>query len=360
MAKVVESFWKNKKVFLTGHTGFKGAWLSLWLHKLGAQVTGYSLSPPTVPSLFETLDVKKLLNSEIGNINDFTKLSESIKKAQPEIVIHMAAQSLVKYSYNNPIETIETNVLGTARVLEASRYIDSVKAIVNITSDKCYENQERAAGYKEDEPMGGYDPYSSSKGCAELIASAYRRSFFSGNSLKGLASARAGNVIGGGDWAQDRLLPDIFRGIIANKQVVIRNPNSVRPWQHVLEPLCGYLVLAQKLYESPEKFSEGFNFGPHDKDAQPVQKIVESVTEKWGQGASYMIEQNYQGPHEAHFLKLNVEKANSKLGWKPTWNLDKALDMTVDWMKAHQAKPSSMLDYSLKQIDQYERDMNVT
>ena len=311
-----QNFWQGKRVFLTGHTGFKGSWLALWLHSLGAIVKGYALAPPTNPSLFHEARVSSIIDSQIGDIRDQDILHESMTSFNPDILIHMAAQPLVRYSYDAPIETYEVNVIGTAKVLEVARSCANLKAIVNITTDKCYENDERSEGYKEDDPMGGHDPYSSSKGCAELVASAYRRSFLQEQSI-GLASVRAGNVIGGGDWADDRLIPDILRSFEKSEPVVIRNPKATRPWQHVLEPLSGYLILAEKLYRDQKEYAEGWNFGPNEKDVKPVGWILDKMIFKWPD-ASWKLDKN-SSPHEAGFLKLDITKAESKLGWKPVW-----------------------------------------
>jgi CDP-glucose 4,6-dehydratase len=330
---VVRNFWKNKKVLVTGHTGFKGSWLCLWLHDLGAQVYGYALPAPTNPSLFETAKISELIHSEIGDIRDFEHVKKYIHAVKPEIVFHMAAQPLVRYSYGHPIETYMTNVMGTVHVLEALKDLGSVKAVVNVTTDKCYENKEREQGYREDEPLGGYDPYSSSKACSEIVTSAYRSSYFSKSKIP-LASARAGNVIGGGDWAQDRLIPDMMRAISEGKSVQIRNPKAIRPWQHVLEPLRGYLTLAQKLHEQGDKFSQAFNFGPEDSDAAQVEVIVKKMTELWGEKASYEIVPDAQSLHEAHYLRLDCSKANDLLNWQPHIPLSLAIQSIVDWNKA--------------------------
>jgi len=333
---VEPSFWAGKVVLLTGHTGFKGSWLSLWLQDMGAKVIGYALEAPTNPSLFEAANVAECMVSIESDIRDFAALSAVFAKYQPEIVIHMAAQPLVRYSYANPIETYSTNVMGTVHVLEAARLTSSVRAIVNVTSDKCYENREWAWGYRENEAMGGYDPYSNSKGCAELVAAAYRSSYFNSHNFTdhrvALASVRAGNVIGGGDWAEDRLIPDIMRAIMQGKPVHIRNPHAIRPWQHVLEPLSGYLLLAQKLYQEGAVYAESWNFGPSDEDAKPVQWIVESLTQSWGEDASWVLDDG-DHPHEAHYLKLDCSKAKARLHWQPKWNLDQALSKIVDWQK---------------------------
>jgi CDP-glucose 4,6-dehydratase len=347
-------FWQGKRVFLTGHTGFKGSWLSLWLSLLGAKVKGYSLNPPTFPSLFNEARVSKVIDSQIDDIRDQETLHESMLKFNPDILIHMAAQPLVRYSYDAPIETYEVNVIGTAKVLEVARSCINLRAIVNITTDKCYENEERNKSYKENDPMGGYDPYSSSKGCAELVTSAYRRSFLQVLNI-GLASVRAGNVIGGGDWADDRLIPDILRSFEKNTPVVIRNPKATRPWQHVLEPLSGYLILAQKLYKEQNKYSQGWNFGPHEQDIQPVKWILDKMISKWPK-SSWELDNDFN-PHEASFLKLDISKAQSKLGWKPTWALDQALEKIINWHKAWLNK-EDMQAVCLAEIEEYMKEMN--
>ena len=346
------SFWSGKKVFVTGHTGFKGGWLSLWLQQLGAQVTGYALQPPTNPSLFEVAQVAHGMQSVIGDIRDGTLLSNALRHAAPDIVIHMAAQPLVRRSYVDPVETYSTNVMGTVHLLEAVRHTPSVRAVVNVTTDKCYENKEWVWGYRENEPMGGFDPYSSSKGCAELVTAAYRNSFF--NAAKhvehhvALATARAGNVIGGGDWAEDRLVPDILRAIQNGQSVNIRNPQSTRPWQHVLESLSGYLALAEKLYTQGPDFAEAFNFGPSEDDAKPVQWIVEQITRQWGEGANWRLDQA-EHAHEANYLKLDCSKAKERLNWQARWMLAEELENIIVWHKAHQ-RGDDMRELSLKQI----------
>lgn len=353
--EVNPSFWKGKHVLLTGHTGFKGSWLSLWLQSMGAQVVGYALNPPTDPSLFETAEVAKGMTSIIGDIRDLEHLSRVFAEHQPEIVIHMAAQPLVRYSYIEPVETYSTNVMGTVNLLEAVRSTKCVKAVVNVTTDKCYENREWAWGYRENEAMGGYDPYSSSKGCAELVTAAYRNSYFHPEKYKehgvAIASARAGNVIGGGDWADDRLIPDIMRAISASEPVNIRNPHAIRPWQHVLESLAGYLVLAQKLCEEGAACAEGWNFGPNDEDAKPVQWIVEKLTRSWGDGASWVVDGG-EHPHEAHYLKLDCSKAKSRLDWHPRWNLEEALEAIVEWQRAYR-DGKAIKSVTLEQIQRY-------
>ena len=350
-------FWSGKKVFVTGHTGFKGSWLCLWLQELGADVTGYALQPPTTPSLFDVAQVGQGMHSIIGDIRDGTALAGAMQAAEPDIVIHMAAQPLVRYSYIEPVETYSTNVMGTVHLLEAVRKTPSVRAVVNVTSDKCYENKEWVWGYRENEAMGGYDPYSSSKGCAELVAAAYRNSFFNPEKYNehhvALASARAGNVIGGGDWADDRLIPDILRAVSAGQPVTIRNPHAIRPWQHVLEPLAGYLQLAQKLYEEGVAYAEGWNFGPNDDDAKPVQWIVEQLTQQWGEGASWQLDQ-VDHPHEAHYLKLDCSKAKARLDWHPRWSLMLALVKIIEWHKEVE-HGADMRTKTLAQIAEFTR-----
>ena len=358
---VEPSFWAGKTVLLTGNTGFKGSWLSLWLQSLGAKVIGYALQPPTSPSLFVTANVAGGMIDIEGDVRDFSALSSVFAKFQPEIVIHMAAQALVRRSYTNPIETYSTNVMGTVHLLEAARLAGCVRAIINVTSDKCYENREWVWGYRENEPMGGYDPYSNSKGCAELVASAYRSSYFNPGDFSkhgvALASARAGNVIGGGDWAEDRLIPDIMRAIVQGKPVNIRNPHAIRPWQHVLEPLSGYLLLAQKLYQDGSQYSEGWNFGPSDEDAKPVSWIVDRLTRVWGEGASWVLDGGNH-PHEAHYLKLDCSKAKARLNWHPKWHLDETLERIVKWHRdCHQGK--NMRIATLEQIDNYSNGARV-
>ena len=354
MSTIDKDFWQGKRVFLTGHTGFKGSWLSLWLVSLGAKVKGYALSPPTSPSLFIEANIDSIIDSQIADIRDQDTLHESMTKFSPDILIHMAAQPLVRYSYDEPIETYEVNVIGTAKVLEVARSCPNLKAIVNITTDKCYENDERAEGYKEDDPMGGYDPYSSSKGCAELVASSYRRSFLQDQGV-GLASVRAGNVIGGGDWADDRLIPDILRSFENGSPVVIRNPKATRPWQHVLEPLSGYLILAQRLYEEQKKYAEGWNFGPNEQDVKPVDWILDKMILKWP-NSSWKLDSN-SSPHEAGFLKLDIAKAKAKLGWNPVWELSHTLEKIIGWHRAWLDK-KDMQPVCLAEIKEYTRDMN--
>ena len=350
------AFWRDKRVLLTGHTGFKGSWLSLWLQYLGAQVTGYSLAPPTKPSLFEIAEVAQGMTSVIGDIRDLSKLQAVFVEHRPEIVIHMAAQPLVRYSYQNPVETYSTNVMGTVHLLEAVRNTPGVKAVVNITTDKCYENREWLWGYRENEPMGGFDPYSNSKGCAELVSAAYRSSFFNADTYAqhGVATAtvRAGNVIGGGDWAQDRLIPDILSAFEQGRKVDIRNPHAVRPWQHVMEPLSGYLTLAEQLFEYGPSFGEGWNFGPNDEDAKPVGWIVEQMAALWGGSANWQIDTG-EHPHEAHYLKLDISKARSRLNWHPALRLQDALALIIDWSKQRQAG-ANMRQLTIVQLQTYQ------
>lgn len=341
------AFWAGKRVFLSGHTGFKGSWLSLWLQSLGAKVTGFALSPPTTPNLFTIAQVASRMHSILGDIRDSIALTKAVQSAQPDIVIHMAAQPLVRYSYQDPVGTYATNVMGVVHLFEAIRQTGTVQAVVNVTTDKCYENREWPWGYRENEAMGGYDPYSSSKGCAELVSAAYRRSFDIP-----VATARAGNVIGGGDWAEDRLIPDILRSIAREEPVLIRNPHAIRPWQHVLEPLSGYLTLAEHLYNAPNTFSEGWNFGPADDDAKPVQWIVERLVSQWGNNAQWVLD-NREHPHEAHYLKLDVSKAKAQLGWHPRWQLEQALGHIVTWQRAY-LSGEDMHAFTMKQIQIYE------
>jgi len=349
--KVDASFWKDKRVFLTGHTGFKGSWLSLWLQSMGAVVKGYSLEPPTNPSLFREARIGEGMESQIGDIRDLETLKKSLENFNPEILIHMAAQPLVRYSYIEPIETYSTNVMGTVNVLEAAKLCKNLKSIVSVTTDKCYENKEWSWGYRENEPLGGHDPYSSSKACAELVTSAYKRSFFNTSGTASIASARAGNVIGGGDWASDRLIPDILRAFEESKPVIVRNPLSIRPWQHVLEPLSGYLILAEELYENGDKFSEPWNFGPLDSDCKSVEWILDKMVQNWGEGASWILDDD-NNPHEANFLKLDCSKASIRLNWLPNWSLDETLNLIIEWHKKWK-NGADMKDACLKEIMKY-------
>ena len=349
-------FWQGKRVLLTGHTGFKGSWLSLWLQSMGAQVTGYALAPSTNPSLFQIAEVAHGMSSIIGDIRDLAKLQAAFTKHQPQIVIHMAAQPLVRFSYQNPVETYSTNVMGTVHLLEAVRNTPGVKAVVNITTDKCYENREWVWGYRENEPMGGFDPYSNSKGCAELVSAAYRSSFFNADTYAwhgvATATARAGNVIGGGDWAQDRLIPDILAAFENGRNAYIRNPRAIRPWQHVMEPLSGYLLLAEQLFEHGPSFGEGWNFGPNDEDAKPVGWIVDQMAALWGMGAQWRLDTG-EHPHEAHYLKLDISKARSRLNWHPKLRLKDALALIIDWSKKRQAG-ANMRQLTLAQLQAFQ------
>lgn len=350
------AFWAGKRVFLTGHTGFKGGWLALWLQSMGAHVTGFALAPPDGPSLFASARVAQGMISLIGDIRNLVELTDAVRQAQPEIVLHLAAQPLVRYSYEAPVETYSTNVMGTVHLLEAVRACQSVRACVIVSSDKCYENREWPWGYRENEAMGGYDPYSSSKGCTELVASAYRNSYFNPASYErhgvALASARAGNVIGGGDWASDRLVPDLLRAFETSKPALIRNPHAIRPWQHVLEPVSGYLVLAQNLHREGVEFAEGWNFGPNDVDAKPVGWIAEHMARIWGGGAAYRIDETTSHPHEAHYLKLDCSKARSRLSWQPRWDLSRALAEVVSWHRAYLER-DDLQDVCLQQISRF-------
>ncbi len=348
-------FWRGKKVFLTGHTGFKGSWMSLWLQSMGAELTGYSLEPPTSPSLFETGSVAPGMRSIKGDVRDLIHLKQAIAEVKPEIFFHMAAQSLVRASYQDPILTYQTNVMGTANVLEAVRGTESVSAVLVITTDKCYENHNSSAGYREIDVLGGHDPYSNSKACAELVVSAYRSSFFASDSRTsrcvGIASARAGNAIGGGDWAQDRLVPDTVRSFAEGKVLKIRNPQAIRPWQHVLEPLRGYLMLAQKLYEDGTNFSSGWNFGPDPNDVHSVRWIVETIASSWGSPVLWEID-NAEHPHEAQMLQLDCSKAVQQLGWRPVLRLPEALAMTIEGYQ-HFLSGKSAREKCLEQISVY-------
>lgn len=343
-------FWHNRSVFITGHTGFKGGWIALWLSHMGARVSGYSLNPPSSPNFFTEVQLEsRMVNSTIADIRDLGRLSDAIKSANPSVVIHMAAQPLVRESYNAPVETFSTNVMGTVNLLEAVRKANSVEAIVNITTDKCYENKEWIWSYRENDRLGGHDPYSSSKACSELVASAYRNSFLNDAQIN-LASVRAGNVIGGGDWASDRLIPDFLRSIDNGQTLRIRSPHAVRPWQHALEPISGYLMLAEKLVTQGINYQGAWNFGSDEADAKPVSWIVERLCSKIPT-VKWEIEGTPQ-PHEANLLKLDSSKAKMKLHWKPRWALETALNATIDWHQAWKQRVA-MGEYSIKQIESY-------
>lgn len=350
--------YRNKKVLVTGHTGFKGSWLSLWLKALGAEVIGYSLVPPSEPNFFDVCQLKDKLIHIHGDVRNYDHLIYVFRSYNPDFVFHLAAQPLVRFSYENPRTTYETNVMGTVNLLEAVRETDSVRAIINITSDKCYENREWIWGYRETDPMGGHDPYSASKGCAELVTNAWRKSFFPPEQYKdhgvGLASVRAGNVIGGGDWGEDRLLPDCIRALSDGEEIVIRYPKAVRPWQHVLEPLYGYLLLGMKLWESASEFAGAWNFGPTGTDVWSVEQVVSEVCDLWGDG-KYIVSSNSQ-PHEAHWLKLDSSKASHGFGWSPKFTVEKALKKTVAWYKLFYSGegPEQLTEFTLAQIDEYQ------
>jgi CDP-glucose 4,6-dehydratase len=346
-------FWRGRKVLLTGHTGFKGSWLSLWLQKLEVDLTGYALAPHTRPSLFELADVGRDMRSVIGDVRDESKLRQVIQDCKPEIVIHMAAQALVHHSYEHPVQTYAVNVMGTVNLLDAIRQTPSVRAIVNVTTDKCYENREWLWPYREGEPLGGQDPYSSSKACAEIVSAAYRASFFAASpGGVALATARAGNVIGGGDWSPDRLVPDIVQAMESGVPAVIRNPDAIRPWQHVLEPLRGYMMLAERLHANEAPFAEPWNFGPLQEDARSVQWLARQLVQLWGEGASLNQVAAERG-HEAGYLKLDVSKAQSRLHWRPLMRLPEALQLVVHWAKRRRLGDDAR-DLTVEQIETYQ------
>ena len=346
-----EKFWTGKRVFLTGHTGFKGSWLSLMLHNLGARVTGYSLAPSTKPSLFEVANVANCITSIVADICDLPTLQSAMRSAKPDIVIHMAAQPLVRKSYAEPVETYGTNVMGTVNVLEAVRHTSNVKAVLVVTTDKCYVNREWVWGYREDDALGGFDPYSSSKACSEIVSSAYRSSYFTDMKVR-LATARAGNVIGGGDWSQDRLIPDLIRSFVNKEMAFIRNPNSVRPWQHVFEPLRGYIMLAKRLYLAEnEEYSRAWNFGPTDNDCKSVSWIATKMSSMWGDSADWTTGSSSK-LHEATSLKLDISLATSELGWKPIFSLEQGLMHLVKWNKEY-LKYKNAQDISVSQVREY-------
>lgn len=353
------AFWCKRKVLLTGHTGFKGSWLSLWLQSLGAEAIGYSLPPPTQPSLHVLAEVEKGMESIHGDVLDLEHLRRVVREHRPDIVFHMAAQSLVRRSYFDPVGTYATNVLGTVHVLEAVRDAPTVQAVVVVTTDKCYENREDQRAYRETDRLGGFDPYSSSKACAEVVTAAFRKSFFTATkreAMASLGSARAGNVIGGGDWAADRLIPDVMRAVLEGRKLLIRNPDAVRPWQHVLDPLCGYLMLAEKLCEDPKRFSGSWNFGPEESETLAVSAVLERLSGLWGPGLMWRFD---DGPrlHEAQYLNLDCTKAKRELGWEPQWNLTSALEATVRWYKAQQLH-QDVRSLTLEQIRSYQSALN--
>ena len=350
------SFWRGRRVFVTGHTGFKGSWLCLWLHALGAEVTGYALDPPTEPALFQQAAVAGLVRSVRADVRDFAQLKRVIEDASPDVVIHMAAQSIVYRGYEDPIETYSSNVMGTVHLFEALRQIGRPCTVVNVTSDKCYENREWVWGYRENDPMGGHDPYSNSKGCAELVSTAYRDSFFNPDSVSkhgiALATARAGNAIGGGDWTSHQLIPDLVRAFLADKPCIIRNPSAYRPWQFVLEPLRGYLQLAERLAEDPSHFASGWNFGPANADIQPVSWIADEMVRLWSGNAAWKLDSETH-PHEAHALRLETSKAATELHWQPALPLARALEWIVEWYRGYK-DGSNLQQLTLDQIERYE------
>ena len=350
---VTESFWRGRRVFLTGHTGFKGSWLALWLTRMGAEVTGFAL-PAETPSLFEQACIGELVDHLEGDIRELAAVEAAMAAARPEVVFHLAAQPLVRLSYATPVETFATNVQGTVHVLDACRRMADVKAVVCITSDKCYENRETDRPYREDDAMGGHDPYSASKGASELVVSAYRRSFFSEGPAR-LASVRAGNVIGGGDWAADRLIPDMIRAMIAGETPLIRSPDSIRPWQHVLEALGGYLMIAERLHRGDDWAATGWNFGPAEADARPVRWIAQHLIAAWG-APGWDLPDGIQ-PHEARLLRLDCSKAHAELGWRPAYSLDKALTRIVEWHR-HVADGGDARTVSLAQLDDYREEFH--
>lgn len=350
-------FWQGKRVFLTGHTGFKGSWFCLLLNLLGAKVTGYAIKPQTSPNLFDLTGVNELIRSIDGDAQDFGLLKRSMQEADPEVVIHLlSAQPNIRRSYEHPVEYYATNVMGTVNFFEAVRACKNVKAVINIATDKVYHNTNKNTGYSEEDPLGGYDPYSSSKACGELVTSAYRSSYFNPDAYQAhgvaVASARAGNVIAGGDFTPNRLIPDFVRTIMAGNKILIRNPHAIRPWQHVLEALDGYLLLVQKLYENGAKYAQAWNFGPDDKDAKPVEWIVKKVCAEWGSNASYEIEKNVNQPFEVSYLKLDSSKAKALLGWHPKWTIDQSIAKVVEWTKAYLAK-EDLRQVCSKQIEEY-------
>ena len=352
-----KNFWNGKNVFITGHSGFKGGWLSLWLSQLGANVTGYSLEPNTDPSFYNACDIGSVTNSIFGNILDYKKLESSIINAKPEIIIHMAAQALVLESYKNPLDTYKTNIIGTLNILEIIRNKSYVQAFINVTSDKCYENIEKQYSYKETDRMGGHDPYSSSKGCSELVTSAYRLSFFNENSDKSsitsIASARSGNVVGGGDWSADRLIPDFFKAVSQKKAMHIRHPSATRPWQHVLEPIRGYLILAELMFKN-EGYSEAWNFGPNNKDTSTVKNVLEELALQWNEDVDISYSKDRSKQHEANLLNLDISKTTSKLNWHPLLTIKNTIAFTCEWYRNFYLEDNNMQLYTLDQIKKYE------
>ncbi len=351
------SFWKGRKVLLTGHTGFKGGMLGLWLAALGAKITGLALEPPTDPSLFKLAGVGTVLRSLTGDVRDAATVNQAMREASPEVVFHLAAQPLVRQSYRQPVETYSTNVMGTVNVLEAVRHVDSVRACVVVTSDKCYENREWLWSYREDDPLGGADPYSSSKACAEIVTAAYRHSYFHParwtEHRTGLATARAGNVIGGGDFAQDRLVPDLIRAFGAGKPAVVRRPEAIRPWQHVLDPLAGYIQLAQRLDLNGAAVAQAWNFGPASEDSSSVLALAKMIAAEWGKDAAITVDPASSSDHEAHELRLDSSRAQRLLGWKPRWDIERAVQESVSWHQALRAD-ADMHEFTLRQIREYQ------
>jgi CDP-glucose 4,6-dehydratase len=344
------AFWRARKVLVTGHTGFKGSWLCLWLQSMGAEVVGYSAGSPSSPCLFDLAGVGDAMTNVDGDIRDTAKVRDVVASQRPEVVIHMAAQPLVRRSYVDPVGTYATNVMGTVNLLDAVRQVDDVRVAINVTTDKVYENREWEWGYREGEPKGGRDPYSNSKACSELVTSAYRESFFGDESGVAVATVRAGNVIGGGDWGQDRLIPDVMRAALDREELLIRNPAAIRPWQHALNPLSGYLKLAESLWESNE-LADGWNFGPDDRDARPVQWILERLSALWGEPIPWRHDGGSH-PHEAMYLRLDSSKARVRLGWTPRWDLDQALTSIVSWYKAYR-EGEDLREHSLRQIEEF-------
>ncbi|TCL47674.1 CDP-glucose 4,6-dehydratase [Thermolongibacillus altinsuensis] len=355
MINMYYDFWKGKKVFITGHTGFKGTWLSLWLTKLGAHVTGYALPPDEENSLFYLCKTDQMVDSYFGDVRDYEKLQTCLLQAKPDIVIHLAAQPLVRESYRNPVDTYSINVMGTVHLLDSVRKCDCVRAVVNVTTDKCYENHEWLWSYRENDALGGKDPYSNSKACSEFVTNAYRNSFFSPKQYAkhgvALASARAGNVIGGGDWAKERLIPDCFRAILNKETLVIRNPKAIRPWQHVLEPLSGYLILAEYLYEYGPDYGEAWNFGPKE-DNRTVEWIVQYISKIWKNEIDYKVIEDEKQFREATYLRLDWAKAKNRLNWQPKWQIERALDMTMKWLEAY-IRDEDIATICFKQIEEY-------